>query len=281
MTSNKVNNIYTTRTNISHFQMKKYIILDVDSTLIYAVNNEKLKTIQDNIASISHKYKLINVVDADDTLPKATGEITTFALFFRPHVFEFLQTLAHKFHVIIWSAGTKHYIDKIIEILYKDIEPKPIAVFTRKFCEPVQIKQYRETFTIYKKPLKKIYECFSKLKIDVNKRNAVIVDDNPNGISDSDLDNHLKIPPFEYISLDSRVLSASSFLSEFNEPDENLQKIKHLLISDAFRLSPDVTELKDTFRNIFSKSVSEIKNKFKVSQTNRFEIGNSDVNVYQ
>lgn len=84
------------------------LILDMDSTLIYSGTGH-------TTADPSIRYEM------------------------RPHLREFLEGVNRLFDsVIIWSAGTEHYVTTIIDDVYKRLDiPRPKAVFTRRYCRYV------------------------------------------------------------------------------------------------------------------------------------------------
>lgn len=141
------------------------LILDMDSTLICAESGNGHQT--------------------DD--PSIVYEM-------RPHLREFLSGANELFdNVIIWSAGTEHYVNTIIDDVYTRLEiERPKAVFARQFCRYVDGN--------FVKPLIDLQQFF---KFDMAK--TFMVDDTLSTLW-LNMTNGIYISPYEGGAYDSGAL---------------------------------------------------------------------------
>ncbi len=96
--------------------MKKCIVLDLDSTLIYAT-----KIIIEN----TEEYNLSTINTSN----------CKYYIYKRPFLKEFIEKVIESFkYVVVWSAGTYEYVHKICNELFKDYDDKPNIIFTRDDC---------------------------------------------------------------------------------------------------------------------------------------------------
>lgn len=138
---------------------KKYLILDLDSTLIHTfdVNHGK-----NSIEKIKSSLRSANVLSRMYEFP---GDIIGV---FRPYISEFMKSAIEHFTVIIWSAGTEEYVNPIAkELAIRYIPNGSISVFNRNHCE--------ELFGRQMKPLNVMTNRFK----DLSPENTIFIDDNP------------------------------------------------------------------------------------------------------
>ena len=144
------------------------IVLDLDSTLICTYEGEssrstfsklKIYTENEDIAHRVYHFELEN------------GSFMWGV--FRPGVAEFLKWSYNFFNnVIIWSAGMRCYVKKIVHILNKSLDiTNPDIVFYREHCTNINNKKII-------KHLDKIFEISSLKNKNINKKNTLLIDDN-------------------------------------------------------------------------------------------------------
>jgi len=162
----------------------KTIVLDLDNTLIYTADDEKIfeslelytNPRNTRLRSRIYYFELVDVVDKP-----GTGELTKMWGVLRPHVYEFLEFCFEYFqNVIVWSAGQKKYVHAICDFLFNEIGKQPNIIYTYEDCDRVH------NYII--KPLTK----FPNIPIET----IVALDDNESTFS-RNKDNGLHIPPYE------------------------------------------------------------------------------------
>lgn len=140
-----------------------HIILDLDETLLHAM-------------TMSNFIKLdLQVLSELNGFAKRTIFLTggdgrndeMFMVILRPHLFTFIDwCFRNAESVSVWSAGTKDYVDEIVNCIFTTKQQKELKfVWSRKHtCEFNQF---------HYKPLMKVYNKFS----DMNSSNTVLLDD--------------------------------------------------------------------------------------------------------
>jgi Dullard-like phosphatase family protein len=108
-----------------------------------------------------YKYKYTLVVDLDETLIHSFKINNKEIYVIRPYVFEFLNELYQKYEIIVFTAGTKDYADKILNEIDKD----------NKF---IQYRLYREHLS-YDDYDYSVIKDLSKLGRDLTK--TIFIDD--------------------------------------------------------------------------------------------------------
>lgn len=142
----------------------KNIILDLDNTLICAVEVDEIQT-RPSFPSF----------DIDGV----------YTVFERPHLNEFLTYLFENFNVYVWSAGTKNYVMSIIENVFESRGYTPKGVFFLYHC------------TISEKR----HECLKDLTMfakctGVSYKDTYLIDDLEETIEKNG-EQGILIPPFE------------------------------------------------------------------------------------
>jgi TFIIF-interacting CTD phosphatase-like protein len=103
----------------------------------------------------------------------------------RPYYREFLEFCFKYFHrVIVWSAGEKEYVERIVERLFLDL-PSPDLVLSRNDC--------LLSNNVCTKPLGRI--TIRKGFETVSLTNTIVIDDNPKATVFNPR-NAIHIPPF-------------------------------------------------------------------------------------
>jgi hypothetical protein len=139
-------------------KIKRLIILDLNGLLIH-------RLYKDDYAKSKHLFQeqsnLGNLTQAERK--------GNFAVWFRPHVKEFILWLMDHFHVAIWSSVLKHNISPIVETLLADERERSRLLFwwNQEHClmedDPTAVDQ---------KKSKSFYKCLSFVwdKADINER---------------------------------------------------------------------------------------------------------------
>ena len=143
----------------------EYVVFDLDKTLVYCENDS----------------------DGEHILNFADG--SSFKCAVRPGFNELLTYVKRTMRaVFVWSAGSKEYVDKVVEDLFPY---KPDMVWSVDMCE--KKKDIKDEVYPYVKPLEKIYFHAGKIfpqswNVEYlyrkdspfpNMYNTVIIDDNP------------------------------------------------------------------------------------------------------
>ena len=167
------------------------------------------------------------VLDLDHTLVHSTSkrrEITDYSFFvhdgnkgfeyygkIRPGTQAFLSVLKDKFEqIIVWSAGTKEYVDLISLALFAPVGYVPTAILSRKYCEQAKIN----TDTCYKKPLKKIFAEY-----DADPFRTILVDDSSISMLENSNENTVLIPAFYHDKKDNILLEMTKWISKLEGED--------------------------------------------------------------
>lgn len=114
--------------NKTHAQ-KPLLILDLDETLVHAVEKDKA------LVGLSHDFSTQD-----------------YLVYKRPHLAEFLARMWKLYDLAVWSAAGTQYVDRVVECIWKDL-PAPVFVFsgvrsTRRFdhdtMQPYYIKDLKK-----------------------------------------------------------------------------------------------------------------------------------------
>lgn len=219
---------------------KKYIVLDIDATLVHThgdMKDFKMLKIYGSDEQIEMRRKLYNmrIIDVSDV--PGDGEVTDLAGIYRPYLKEFLEFCHGYFEgVVIWSAGKRKYVHKMCEYMFP-LKKQPVHIFTYDDCEGDE-----DDFIV--KPLEKLYKL-PKLKGKMNEKNTFVLDDRSETFS-LNKRNGIQIPEFE---------SDMSVEDICNHPDDELLKLMTWLSSDEVKHSKDVRKLNKN--DIFNKSALE------------------------
>jgi TFIIF-interacting CTD phosphatase-like protein len=139
-------------------ESKLNILLDLDSTLIYA---EPIDEFPFKDANVSQKALNLSVFNMDDY----------YIIFGRPHLKEFLEFLVKNFNVSIWTAASKDYalfiIGKILQLKPEDVD----YIFFSYHC-----KLSENSYDGDQKNLRLLWEELPLSKT-YNKNNTLILDD--------------------------------------------------------------------------------------------------------
>lgn len=183
----------------------KYIVLDLDLTLLKTFDEEDEKKLEENAALVQGDYSHIIY-----RIPqrKSGGKSSLFAAGVkRPELFQFLLFCHEYFEgVCVWSAGSDLYVKRIVEEVFKGL-PKPFMVFSRSHCPTY--KQNGDKY--YYKPLEKMISQQPKGG-KMSLENTIILDDTEETFR-ANKDNAILIPRYNV------------------EPNlESIQKVDHMFL---------------------------------------------------
>lgn len=222
--------------------MKKYIIFDLDETLIHTFENMEY---YENLKHENQTYKI------------EFGDMSLWGVF-RPNLFKMLNNLKNKYKLAVWSAGNYDYVKKIVEIIFKNIDLE--FIWSREKC--YKFYDINESFEYYKKPLSKVFNKFPYM----NYNNTFIIDDRLDVCSEN-IFNHIHIPKFDfnnvdindktnfysYISNDNHLKTLNNHLIEFNKT--NIKNITNIYF---FTDNKNKSKVLDSIKN--TKNITEEEN---------------------
>lgn len=130
--------------------MKKYLILDIDNTLI----------------SCKRIYYQYDISDAKNTFLLNIG-VESFLITKRPGLNEFLLQISEMFDIYTYTSASQNYADKVLDRLESDINKK---IFIKRFYITDCI------FTVFDSTCD-MCKDINKLGLDV--KNTIIIDDRP------------------------------------------------------------------------------------------------------
>lgn len=194
----------------------KHLVLDLDETLVHSFDSgDRFHDFSGELTP--EQQKRIYTIKFSD------GDIVGYV---RPYVEDFLEVAFDEFESVgVWSAGTKSYVEKIVELLFRG---RPLKfVMSRDECNELQID--KGDIPCRFKPLENIYASHPTH----NDKNTLIIDDRKD-ICSLNCMNNIQLPMFR---LDSR--SRSVALN-----DCTLLILAKWFRSDDFRKSKNVKEIK-------------------------------------
>jgi len=189
------------------------IILDLDNTLICAVemyyydmHKEEMKFLDDNLEH----------VDMD----------TSYRIYSRPHMAEFIQFLARHFNVSVFTAASKDYALFIIEnIIKKAVPDLPIDFIFHSYHTELSYKYYDSP-----KDLRLLWD---KFPTSFTPENTFIVDDLPD-VKNANGFNCINVKAFEVVDEEEEDDSAKVVIKDCIDDNELLgvQEMLKLFIED-------------------------------------------------
>lgn len=163
----------------------------------------------------------------------------------RPGLKDFLMFCFSYFkQVIVWSAGTRDYVDTLVEALFSDVA-QPHAVFARENCV------WDEEQGSYIKPLATLFERHPEVAKYANLSNTLIIDDTESTFVRNP-DNAVHIP--RYLE-DSEETTPS--LGAMTANDQALEKLKAWYLRADVVASRDVRTLDKS--RIFSSPIAALR----------------------
>lgn len=105
--------------------MTRYLVLDLDSTLIYAQAVERVTHLKDN--------EFCFRVNPGKNFFKVT---------IRKHLETFIKTILSKgYRIIVWSAGSENYVKNVTSYLFRNIPLEHVLTFNHLTDESVKIME--------------------------------------------------------------------------------------------------------------------------------------------
>jgi hypothetical protein len=173
----------------------KNFVLDIDNTLIHThdeIEDFTMLNIYDDDEKIKYRRNLysMKIIDASPNVACGSGNADIYAGQYRPYLRHFLDYLdENDYKIVIWSAGQKKYVDKMVELMYPFKEKQPLLVYNYDDCNT------EDGDDDLKKPLDKLYKD-KRLKGLFNEKNTFVLDDRSDTFS-LNPSNGIEIPVFE------------------------------------------------------------------------------------
>ena len=225
----------------------KCIILDIDHTMAATQSGDK-QAMDKAIPTTPEAHDLRRRVYAFNRehagSANGDGESDFMWGVMRPGLKEFLIFCFSYFKaVIVWSAGTKEYVELVCESLFSDVD-NPMAIFSRDSCV------YDEEAEVYRKPIATLIKQNPRIAQYVNLKNTYIVDDTKYTFQPNP-DNAIHIPRY--------LPESESNVSSFNAMRANdiaLDQIRTWLSRPEVIQSEDIRTLNK--KRIFDIPYSEV-----------------------
>jgi hypothetical protein len=165
------------------------LILDLDNTLIHSI--------EPNPSDSDDKEYLENAEKRGDKpafqISSGNGSFT-YDVYKRPYVDDFLRYACSNFDmVIVWSAGTKRYVELIVEKLFEDagLPPtKPDMVLSKMDCDKINNGED------IRKNVNTVRNKFYRAGMKYNHNEILFVDDIPERITNLACKNIYEIPAY-------------------------------------------------------------------------------------
>ena len=197
------------------------VILDLDSTCIFAVEYHKLDEID------QRAIKQLRYLDHYD------NGVPIYRIFERPGLQQFLTYLFTNFNVAVWTAAEYNYGKDIVNNFILNHNPNRHITFffAKRMFEQAAIMYNTPKRKFPSKPLEFIYSRFPGW----HSCNTYIIDDNPD-VYRSNPTTCLKIKPFNIISENGRPISGDTFLKDKSLADiyHQLEENRKLDVSDCW-----------------------------------------------
>jgi TFIIF-interacting CTD phosphatase-like protein len=207
----------------------KTIILDLDETLVHTWKNPEFIE-KHQIYTNPQVYNQFHPLGSQPFchLMKIHDELLWTLC--RPYLYEFLNFVYSEFdNVIIWSAGIKEYVLKVVElILVQAGLPLPKFVWSRGHCHNYQ--------GIYHKPIDELTVVVGGIKykhLNINPQNTIIVDDKIYTFMQNPK-NGILIPEY---------LPGEELFQLLDRTDTTLKRLTEWFSSDRFRNATDLRDV--------------------------------------
>ena len=212
---------------ISH---PRTVVLDVDETLVHSWENPNfLNTLQVYTDPVMKEALYMGEENSVYSMILSDGVNTNMCWGLkRPYLKEFINDVGRFYNILVWSAGSKDYVDSIIEQIVRESNiPYPRVVWTRDKCMTIG-GNYHKPLQVLKNHLDTI-PCAVEIDLD----RTFMVDDkiytfyaNP--------DNGILIPPYNPPPTREGLLDRT---------DTELLKLRDWLLQPHVLYAPDVKEL--------------------------------------
>jgi len=213
------------------------IVLDIDATLVNTQGQYSYLTtlgIFENPRLLELRSRTYNLelLDYSGRLIRGSGMRYNFWGTERNHLHDFLKFCNAYFkNVVIWSAGTRMYVEAVIKHIYRKIDKKPVLILAQENCVI--------SSGFYTKPLENVY----KIIPDMNEKNTFVLDDTRSTFMYVNPDNAIHCPPYE----------PPPQIEKLTEEDNTLNELYGWLMKPEVWNSRDVRLLDKT--RIFSRPV--------------------------
>jgi TFIIF-interacting CTD phosphatase-like protein len=239
--------------------LDKCIVLDLDETLIHTYVKKEIidsskgyNYLDQNVAMRGRLYRL----------DSGNGELSDLWSLKRPGTDMFIRYVMNNFGmVIVWSAGTKEYVERIVEWIFGSMGYYPDKVYSRDYCDVIPSGTLKGS---YVKPITKL--CNEPdLKGRISLSNILFVDDNTTSTSYNPA-NAITIPKFH---------PDPSMKTMLLEDDDALYKIIAWLESGKVS-GTDVRIMDKSIMTIFS---SKLKTGFLVDSSKLSSEAQNSINI--
>lgn len=218
----------------------KHLILDLDETCIKTIGRcrllDQLNLLGDP-ALFELRSRLYLLELEDPTSLRGEGDYLREWGIKRPHLEEFLEFAIQYFATVnVWTAGVYEYGHRIVEEIFKDLNYRPLIIFTREEC----ITERK----IVVKALARAFAHPDAKRHNMRAENTIILDDRPSAYL-RDPYNGIQIPPYD----------PECQLDSLQKDDQCLPQFKQWLLNSEFSTSSDV---RSYLRNLYQKNPSSI-----------------------
>ena len=207
----------------------KCIVLDLDETLVHTYASREII-----YNDMGYNY-LDSNIQMRGRLIKLEDDLWSLK---RPNTDTFLRYVMDNFRtVVVWSAGTKDYVNAIVDWIFGSIGLYPDKVFSRDYCDEVPVGSNKKAHV---KPIIKLAgepDLKGKLRLD----NTFFIDDNTTSTSPNP-SNAVTIPRFQ---------PDQNIRSMLMENDDALLKIIYWLEGSTARKCEDVRKVDKTQATVF------------------------------
>lgn len=192
---------YTTPMDIEDSPKKKLLIIDLDETLIHSEfrNKDNYKALDAFTRNSKCQYRTFSYSDEN--------YIYYIDVFFRPHLYHFLNTVSKYFDLAIFTAAMKGYADTIIDYIDPDNKYFQFRLY-RDACIPIQQRLYIKDLRIIK---------------DYDPLNVILMDNSLYSFMNQP-SNGMLVNSFYTNPKDTQLISAKNFLINHIYPCHDIRK---------------------------------------------------------
>ena len=195
----------------------EWVVLDWDGTLGYSsLLNKK----EDDVSSLDIISTFVKIISLDRNGIKGKT-----ALFLRPNAESFLRRMAQKYNLILWSFGTKDYIEECMDVT-------GLGVFFQKI--------------IFREMMRHQMKDLFHLNIPMNR--VVIVDDSNDAFGVLNPVNCIDIPSWSPYFEDDSILNIMDVLVNYHFKNIMAQYDKHDLEKKRIEIIRNLRTLEQTQR---------------------------------
>ena len=233
-------NIIEDKTSVESIHMKngKYIVLDLDATLLHTFDDylSLSKLVKQDEKSQYLKSRIYNLSLFNPQSNKNNKYYSMWGIY-RPFLKEFVEYIIQEFDgIFIWSAAVEKYVETISDLIFSPYDYKPIAIFSKEDCI------ISDDGMVITKPLEKIFNQFEK----VNPENTFVIDDREDTCS-RNKDNAIIVPAFEFQDLPKNPSEddVRNFKNRIYELDSALREL--IIFFEKSKKHPDIRSLSKDF----------------------------------